>query len=270
MLEDGTEAPGLGNYANVRALSQGLMILEDLSANGPSTSVQIAKRVGVHRTTVKRALETLRTDGYVSHDAPEGLYQLTDRLLAIAQALRPSDRSAQVFAEQEMDISNDIPWPVDLSTYHEGAMVIRRSTHRLSAFSFHRRVLGRRLPLFFSAAGRSYLAFSDDQMQADLIALALLEDDAGAGIRSSWFRQLLDTTRKRGWAHNDGEWYRDPKFGAIAVPVRNGSQLVGSLGMVFLKRALSVESAADSYLAKLHFHADRIGRELGNPELPIA
>jgi IclR family mhp operon transcriptional activator len=47
----------------------------------------------------------------------------------------------------------EVLWPTDISTLDVDAMVVRETTHRFSRLSFHRAMVGRRLPLLLTASG---------------------------------------------------------------------------------------------------------------------
>ena len=58
---------GGADYALVRGLTRGLDLLKALNSQegGRSTLAQLAEVTGLHRTTVRRLLETLIAEGYV-------------------------------------------------------------------------------------------------------------------------------------------------------------------------------------------------------------
>ncbi len=239
-------------YAAMKSLSQGLTILRYLTTYGPLSSVSVSKGVGIHRTTVKRTLEALRIDGYVWYDSETRQYHATEHVLSFVNGSQSSNPVIRVFSELEHEITRGIPWPVDLTLFSEGSMIVRNSTHRLSPFSFHRRIIGRRLPCTSSAAGRAYLAFSDDNVRNDILSMiSNMNDRERFYIQSRAFSETLMLTRQRGWAANNGEVQEETKFGAIAVPVMENNMPYGSLAVVFLKTAMTVDRAADVYLEKL-------------------
>ena len=55
------------DYKDVRSLSRGLTLLQALNRapGGTATTTSLSQSCNIHRTTVKRLLETLRADGYV-------------------------------------------------------------------------------------------------------------------------------------------------------------------------------------------------------------
>ena len=64
---------GGADYALVRGLTRGLDLLKALNSQegGRSTLAQLAEVTGLHRTTVRRLLETLIAEGYVRRSASD-------------------------------------------------------------------------------------------------------------------------------------------------------------------------------------------------------
>jgi len=66
----------------------------------------------------------------------------------------------------------EVVWPCDLATAEAGFMVVRESTHRWSALSQHRVMIGEKMPMLVTAVGRAYLSACDDAEQQALKRLA--------------------------------------------------------------------------------------------------
>ena len=66
-------------YTNVRGLARGLQVLRALNAmeSGRATSQQISDATGLHRTTVRRLLETLMEEGFVRRSGSDDSFRLT-------------------------------------------------------------------------------------------------------------------------------------------------------------------------------------------------
>ena len=74
-----TLAPDKAQYKEVRGLSRGLAVLSAMNrmAGGIGGVLEIARATGMHRTTVKRLLETLKSEGLVHQKDDGGGYALT-------------------------------------------------------------------------------------------------------------------------------------------------------------------------------------------------
>ena len=68
-----------GAYKEVRGLTRGLALLKALNAapGGIATTTELGQACNIHRTTVKRLVETLRTAGLVRLGERDGQYCLT-------------------------------------------------------------------------------------------------------------------------------------------------------------------------------------------------
>ncbi len=80
--------PTLPDGATLRTLDKGLTILETLASIGRegTTSVALGRRLGLHRTTVHRFLQTLTRRGYAEHISASDRYRLGLGALRLASA----------------------------------------------------------------------------------------------------------------------------------------------------------------------------------------
>ncbi len=85
-------------YANVRGLSRGLQVLRALNAmeNGRATSQQLSESTGLHRTTVRRLLETLVEEGFVRRSTSDDSFRLTLDVRALSEGFTDDERIATV------------------------------------------------------------------------------------------------------------------------------------------------------------------------------
>jgi IclR family mhp operon transcriptional activator len=258
---------GSGQYKPVRGLSRGLAVLRALNRapGGIATITELAQASAIHRTTVKRLLETLRVDGLVRHSDREGQYTLTFEVRSLAEGFEDEAWVSRVAGPLMAAAVPRLVWPCDLATPEAGYMVVRESTHRLSALSQHRGMIGERLPLLVTAAGRAYLAACGPaERQALLEVLRSRDDDWGALARDAGYvARVVRDTQRRGWAYNDGEWAREAAFAAVAVPVVAGRRLLASINLVFPRAAVPRADLRSRYVPALQALAREIGRRAG-------
>ncbi|NMM79376.1 transcriptional regulator [Acidovorax sp. SRB_14] len=251
-------------YKDVRSLARGLDVLKALNSApaGMATTTELAEACGMHRTTVKRLLETLRAEGFVRRGEREGQYYLTFEVRRLSEGFEDEAWVAQVAAPLMRASVRELLWPCDLGTMESGFMVVRESTHRYSALSQHRAMIGEKMPVFVTALGRAYLAAcSDDERNALLAMLAQRNDWIGAMARdeAAVAKTVLET-QKRGYAYNDGEWIHEQHFAAVAVPLRSGERLLGVLNMIFPKAAVSPADLQMRFVPALKALASAIGK----------
>ena len=251
-------------YKEVRGRARGLDLLAALnrSPGGMDSTTALARRCGLDRTTTKRLLETLRHQGFVRPGERDGQYCLTFEVRRLSEGYEDEAWIAQVASPQMQAAVRELVWPCDLATLDAGFMVVRESTHRWSALSQHRAMIGERMPLFVTALGRAYLAWCDPaEREALLELLGGREDWIGEAARDpAAVARLVAQTRQQGHAVNDGEWIREADFGAVAVPVHAGPRLLGAMNLVFPRSAVPREDLEQRFVPALRRLADAIGK----------
>ncbi|MBC5763019.1 DNA-binding transcriptional regulator [Ramlibacter albus] len=243
--------PNSNTYRHVQGLTRGLAVLCELNklSSGVASAVELARATGLHRSTVKRLLETLSATGFV-HPAEDGNhYRLSFRVQQLSAGFRDETGACTAAAPALRRLTQKILWPSDLVTREEERMVIRFSTHSFSPLSFHPGTVGDHTPLLPTATGRAYLAFCpDDERELLLEMMALRDDRYGEMARDTrTLRRVLQTTRERGFGANDGEWTRQPGFGALAAPVLHQGRVVACFNVIFSLKALSMALAIKRY-----------------------
>ena len=243
-------------YRNVQGLTRGLGVLEALNArNGARASVvDLARETGIHRTTVKRLLETLRHSGYVRFSADSNTYSLAFRVRRLSENFHDESWISEVAGPLMRKLTAKILWPSDLVTLEEDELVVRDTTHPSSPLSFSTGAFGAHLPILRTAVGRAYLAFCPDEERDVLLRMIRERDDEqGAKARDPrYVRRLVESTRARGYSINErGEGVGQGKFGVIAVPIRSKERVLGCMNIVFLLRAISCKQIVESFLPDL-------------------
>ena len=242
-------------YAAVQGLSRGLSVLFALSqsAQGRAGVVELGQATGLHRTTVRRLLETLHADGWVHRSPSDGSYRLNRKVRLLAEGFTDDDWISEVATPVLGELLQKIVWPSDLCTLDGDAMLVRETTHRFSPLSFHRGMVWRRMPILFTSVGRAYLAFCPDEERRAILGLLERGDDDQAALARipGLVEQMLARIRQQGYAANEGDWRAEQKIGAIAVPIRHGPKVLGCLNAVFLRKAMPIETAAQRYLPAL-------------------
>ncbi|GAB3626612.1 p-hydroxybenzoate hydroxylase transcriptional activator [Pandoraea terrae] len=244
-------------YANVRGLARGLLVLQALNSmeNGRATSQQISDATGLHRTTVRRLLETLVEENFVRRSASDDSFRLTLNVRSLSEGFTDDERIATVAPPIMGQLLQRVVWPSDLTTPDGDAMIIRETTHRFSPLSFHRSMVGRRLPMLLTAAGRAYFSMCPDTERDDI--LEVLRSGAGGqqqqmlACDEAYVRNLIRQTRADGFGSNHGDWSDQRKIGAVAVAVRSHDRVLASLNVVYLAQAITPAEATRRFVPEL-------------------
>ncbi len=255
---------GASIYKDVRSLSRGLTIIEALGASGWTKLGRLSGQTGIDRTTVYRLVNTLAEDGYVTRRPEDGAVGLSNKLLNISQNLRNNELVSQLVVRHLSALTQVIKWPSDFAVLSQGALRIAASTHSQSPMSIHRAMVGNTRPLFRSALGKAYLAALPDDELVEVLELAKSWDgidgiDAGA---TETIRRNLAEVRETGYAAAVGT--TETKFSAIALPVFQSGAVIGSVNIIFFRRALTTDEAAQKYLARMKHTVAEIEKDLSD------
>ncbi len=254
-------------YREVRGLSRGLSVLRALNAlpGGIGGVVELARITGLHRTTVKRLLETMKTEGLVHHKDDGLSYALGFEVRRLSEGYVGADWIDRVAAPSMREHLRALSWPSDLATPDEGFMIVRESTHRVSMLSQHRATIGIQIPMLVSSLGRAWLSWcAEEERDATLFLLGRRSDAIGEQARdSAYVKRIVRETRRRGYAVNKGEWLSEASVTAIALPIRIGEHAIGAVNLVLQRNAVSDRDIAVRYVPLLKTLADEISKGAG-------
>jgi IclR family mhp operon transcriptional activator len=249
-------------YPEVRGLSRGLAVLRALNAmpGGIGGVVELARATGLHRTTVKRLLETLRAEGLVHHKDVGASYALGFEVRRLAEGYVGADWIDQVASPTMREHLRALSWPSDLATPDSGFMIVRESTHRFSLLSQHRATIGIRIPMLVSAIGRAWLTWcAEEEREATLSLLRERTDSIGELARDAGYvKRVLRETRRRGYALNKGEWLAEASVVAIAFPIRIGEHAIGAVNLVLQRNQVSERELSMRYVPLLRALSEEI------------
>jgi IclR family mhp operon transcriptional activator len=261
MVSPGND-PEAALYREVRGLSRGLAVLRALNAmpGGIGGVAELARATGLHRTTVKRLLETLRAEGLVHHKDDGASYALGFEVRRLSEGYVGAEWIDRVAAPAMREHLRALSWPSDLATPDSGFMIVRESTHRVSMLSQHRATIGIRIPMLVSSLGRAWLTWcADDEREATLAYLRGREDAIGDMARDApYVKRILRDTRRRGYALNRGEWAAEASVTAIGLAIRIGEHAIGAINLVLQNNVVSDREISMRYAPLLTSLAEEI------------
>lgn len=237
----------------IEPVRRSFTVLEALSRRPQGTVAVLADETGLPRPTVMRLLKTLIELGYVTQVSRHLGYRLTDRVLGLAQGIRFVDHFVDAAAPHMRRFTQKHGWPLYLGTISHRAITIRYSTAPESPMSFERSALQRRSPILTGALGRAWLAFCSDEERR-----AVLRD---LGVRSNAsLAAAFARIRRDGYAF--AVLPRPGRLQGIAVAIRNGPRVLGSISMRFTRSAMTETEAGARYGAPLNTLARTIAADV--------
>jgi IclR family mhp operon transcriptional activator len=236
----------------VRAFKRGLDVLHEVNRSGGIRAGDVARQLDLPRPTVYRLLETLEELGYVERSSSDERFRVTRRASSLGDGYDPGVVICQVAAPYLAELSKRLVWPVDLSTYENAAMVIQETTHPRSPLSIDRGMIGERLPMLRTSAGRAYLAACAPS-ERDVIVSHLRRIDEAADrpyLEADRLSRMIEETMQRGYAiRGEGEY--KPKTASIAVPIVREDVVFGCISIIWIRSALSLDEAIATFAAPM-------------------
>lgn len=236
----------------VRAFKRGLDVLHEVNRSGGIRAGDVARALDLPRPTVYRLLETLEELGYVARSASDDRFRVTRRALSLGDGYDPGVVICQAAAPYLAELSKTLVWPVDLSVYENAAMVVQETTHSRSPLSIDRGMIGKRLPMLRTSAGRAYLAACPAR-ERDLIVNHLRridEADDRPFLDAARLNRMVAETAARGYAiRSEGEY--NPKTASIAVPIVRNEIVFGCISIIWIRTALAIDEAIGTFAAPL-------------------
>lgn len=236
----------------VRSLNRGLAILRQINAAGEASAGEIARATGIPRPTVYRLLETLEEEGYVSFSPTSNRVRVTRLAASLGDGYAVTSRLCQAAGRLFGQYAPRIVWPLDISIYDNAAMVIQETTHGRSPLSIDRGMIGYRLPVLRSSAGRCYLAFCEAEERRLIVEhIRRLNDPAdGPYLEERYLRPMLADVVHRGYAVRDSGEFR-PRTSSVAFPVRSGGAVPACISVIWIRSVMTVPQALASCEAPL-------------------
>jgi IclR family mhp operon transcriptional activator len=245
---------------SVRSIQRGLDVLSEVNRSGGIRASELAQRLGLARPTVYRMLETLEELGYVRRSGSDDRFRVTRKASSLGDGYDPGLIISEAASPVIGELSKRFLWPIDLTTYENAAMVVQETTHAKSPLSIDRGMIGRRLPMLRTSAGRAYLAFCSAAEREIIIKhIARIEDpDDAPFLHKDYLDRMLTEARARGFAlRAEGEY--NVKTSSIAVPVMKSSDVLGCISIIWIRTALEPSEAIDQFAAPMIEAATQLG-----------
>src|SRR3982074_1404052 len=199
----------------IQSVDRAVSILDMLAQNGWSGGSEVARELGVHRSTALRLLGTLQRHGLVQRDARTAKYRLGTRLQQLASVVtgeldlreeaRPiCERLAATIGETVtlavLD-AQEIP-PIEQATGSSNFVNVSW--------------LGRRTPIHCTASGKVIMAFGPETLRQRVLSNPLERRTAHTIVDPEALQAQLATIREVGYGQTSEEL--EIGLSAIAAP----------------------------------------------------
>jgi IclR family mhp operon transcriptional activator len=230
----------------VKSVKKALRALTFLNANGESTVTQVAKAIGVPRTTSHRLLETLVAEGYVEKQLHSDIYRLTSQVERLSVGFTDSDLVIEVAKPIIEQAGAKVGWPLALATPRGKDMVVRVTTDYDTSLVIDRYMIGFSTPILYAPSGFCFLAFCEEEMRESILEIARSCNPLPNILRQGdqYLNQTLSFIRSRGYCHIRFSEYQE---GGLAVPLLVGGRAIGCIVMRYMKSTLRLDQIEGEY-----------------------
>lgn len=205
------------------------LALDIVAARGWISAAELAAAMGVDRSTGWRVARSLQQIGWLHHDPATARYRLGLPLFELGTRVLDTidvrDEARRVMTELVASTGES----VDLAIRDGDSVVFIDKidgTHEVRAFTRS----GQRAWLHATAAGKVFLAHLPDPAVRAYLARPLRAYTAATVTDPTAMAEVIEATRRQGWAINRGELHDEA--GALAVPVLDGSgACIAALGL---------------------------------------
>jgi IclR family mhp operon transcriptional activator len=252
-------------------LERGLQVLDVLQSNPIASLHDIHVATTISKPSLLRILNTLERAGVVSRRLADGHYRIS-AFTRMARKRDRHDRVAEAAAPVLDRLCQKVLWPSDLMVPAGDHMERRETSQAHTPFFFinttRRTRVGQSVNWLLTGMGRAYLAFCPEQERNGILQMLRRSDKSEDHLARDPKRldRILAETRARGYGARDpiftGGNYGIPQIddglAAIAVPLLDRTRVHGSINILWVKAAFTIEEFANRHLADLQAAAAEI------------
>jgi IclR family transcriptional regulator, pca regulon regulatory protein len=253
--------------ATSQSLERGLTILSSFKSARPLLGVsELARELGLSRSTTHRYVATLAALGYLEQDPPTRRYRLGPRVLDLGFSAINSMELREISVPHLQRLSDETGHTVNMAIL-DGADIVyveRCRSSRLGQREIDLNLhVGSRLPAYCTSLGKVLLAYlSREECEAVLDGVELTQRGPNTLTKRRDLLAELDQVRLRGLAVNNEEL----AFGlrSIAAPVRGHSgQAAAAINLAAHRSWMTIEELVKRFGPALQQTAADISARAG-------
>jgi DNA-binding IclR family transcriptional regulator len=244
----------------IRSVDRAVAILDLLAREGWRAGAEVARELGVHRSTALRLLGTLERHALVERDPKTAKYRLGRRLPQLASVVTGELDLRSVARPVCEELAEATGETVTLDVL-EGDEIVPIEQSTASAAFVSVNWLGRRTPVHCTASGKVILAFAPDPIRARLLGRPLERRTPRSIVEVAELEKQLSATREGGFARTFEEL--EVGLDAIAAPIYSAvGQVVAALDVSGPAHRFQASGGPDLVVLTREAAAD-VSRRLG-------
>jgi DNA-binding IclR family transcriptional regulator len=208
---------------SVQSVDRAVSVMELLARTGSSGVTEVAREIGIHKSTAYRLLTTLRDRGLVEQDEATEKYRLGFGLVLLASAVTADLdvlRCARPVCER---LSEQTQETVTVAVLEDDdAVVIHQTVSKSSALSVD--WTGRHTPIHATAAGQVFLSHMPEDQRRRILRRPLERFTENTVLARATLEERAQETRERGYGYTVEEL--EIGLNAVGAPVRSSDGAV--------------------------------------------
>lgn len=221
-----TSTPRRGATGGLRSVGTALDVLECFAVDSELGVSDIARRLGVAKSTVHRVLTTLISRGFIEQE-PNGQYRLGLHLYELGMLSHGRNGLRHVALPVMQAVAEQTGHTVNLGVPDGADVVFIERIESVEGV----RILGhsgRRLPAHCTSSGIAIAAYNQEA-DRERRAAGFPPRSRGTVRRVEDWQEALDEVHRRGYAMMESGSYADTS--SVAVPIRSQGSAIGSISV---------------------------------------
>ena len=260
----------------IKGLERGIKVLQVLQSQQIASLHDIFLATAISKPSLLRILATLERAGMVTRRLADGRYRLS-AFSGVSRKRDRHDRVAEAAAPVLIRLCEKVKWPSDLFVSAGDHMERRELSRWQSPFALPAlpQKVGMQVGWLMTGVGRAYLAWCPEKEREETLRRLLKSNNPQDWLARDprKLERILSETRRRGYATRDPSFVAgryggapfDDGAAAMAVALSDGARVHGSINILWIKTAFTVEQFAAKHLADLQDAAREIVSSLASP-----
>lgn len=183
---------------------------------------EIARELGLYKSTVSRTLSTLQFRGFVKQNEENNKYWLGLKLYAMGMTVKEKTKYLDQIGEVANEVFNEFKEVVNVSVLDEcedgiyKSVIVYKKSNPQRVLSVNP-TLGSYVDAHLSSVGKCLLAFSDEISEEYIKNLKLIRYTDNSITDNDKLLEELNNIREKGYAIDDGE--KEVGLFCIGVPI---------------------------------------------------
>ena len=250
----------------IRAIGRSIAVLQAINRHQSLSLTEIAREIDLPYPTTLRIVKTLIYEGLVEAEPSRKRYRSTVLVHSLSSGFLEYGNLVAVSRPHIVALTEQISWPVGISTHVGRWMIVRDSTHTLTSLTFTNYVPGHTFPILECSSGHVYLAYvAPANFKSIIDGIKTLEGESAA-LTIFESGKILERIRADGFAAIERN-RNTPDVGktsSFSAPIFGHGHIVGTLTVTFFASVMSMEDFVKRFAKLIKDLTATISTELSN------